>query len=52
MGKHQGGMLKDQELFQSVHTDGNYLIFKKTNRMPVKVTALEFMDLVLIDRRK
>lgn len=46
------GMLKDEELFRSVHTDGNYLIFKKTGRMPVKITASEFMDLVLIDRRK
>lgn len=46
------GMLKDKELFQSVHTDGNYLIFRKTNRMPVRITASEFMDLVLIDRRK
>ena len=46
------GMLKDKELFQSVHTDGNYLIFKKTNRMPLRITASEFMDLVLIDRRK
>ncbi len=46
------GMLRDEELFRSVHTDGNYLIFKKANRMPVKITASEFMDLVLIDRRK
>ncbi len=46
------GMLRDEELFQSVHTDGNYLVFNKTGRMPVKITASEFMDLVLIDRRK
>ncbi len=46
------GMLKDEELFQSVRTDGDYLIFQKTGRMPVKITASEFMDLVLIDRTK
>lgn len=46
------GMLRDQELFQSAHTDGNYLIFKKAGRMPVKITASEFMDLVLIDRTR
>ncbi len=46
------GMLRDQELFRSVQTDGNYLIFSKSGRMPVKITASEFMDLVLIDRTK
>lgn len=46
------GMLSDEALFQSVHTDGNYLIFCKAGRMPVKITASEFMDLVLIDRSK
>ena len=46
------GMLKDEELFKSVKTDGDYLIFNKAGRMPVKITASEFMDLVLIDRTK
>lgn len=46
------GMLRDEELFRSVRTDGNYLIFNKAGRMPVKITALEFMDLVLVDRTK
>ena len=46
------GMLRDEELFRSVQTDGNYLVFDKAGRMPVKITASEFMDLVLIDRRK
>lgn len=44
------GTLRDKELFQSVHTDGNHLIFDKTGKMTVKITAAEFMDLVLIDR--
>ena len=46
------GMLRDEEVFKSVTTDGTYLIFNKAGRMPVKITASEFMDLVLIDRRK
>lgn len=46
------GRLKDEALFQSVRTDGNYLIFEKAGRVPVKITTSEFMDLVLIDRRK
>lgn len=46
------GMLRDEEMFRSVHTDGDYLIFCRAGRMPVKVSASEFMDLVLIDRRR
>ncbi|MDF3002629.1 MAG: response regulator receiver protein [Bacillota bacterium] len=46
------GMLKDEKLFRSVQTDGDYLIFHIDGKMPVKITASEFMDLVLIDRRK
>lgn len=46
------GMLRDEELFRSAHTDGNDLIFSKADRMPVRITASEFMDLVMIDRRK
>jgi len=45
------GILQDEELFRSVWTDGNYLIFEKAGRMPLKITASEFLDLVLIDRR-
>jgi len=46
------GRLQDEELFQNVETDGNYLIFAKAGKMPVKITAAEFMDLVLVDRRQ
>jgi two-component system chemotaxis response regulator CheY len=46
------GMLRDQDFFRSVWTDGNHIIFDKAGSMPVKITASEFMDLVLIDRRK
>lgn len=46
------GMLRDEGLFQSAHTDGNYLIFSKAGMMPVKITASEFMDLILINRSR
>lgn len=43
-------VLRDEELFQSVHTDGHYLIFSKEGTVPVEITAFEFMDLTLINR--
>lgn len=46
------GMLGEEALFRSAYTDGDYLIFQKAGMMPVKITAAEFMDLVLIDRSK
>lgn len=46
------GRLRGDDLFKSVRTDGNYLIFEKAGKMSVKITATEFMDLVLIDRRR
>jgi two-component system chemotaxis response regulator CheY len=46
------GELKDEQLFKSVYTDGRFLIFEKEGKMPIKISASEFMDLVLIDRRK
>src|SRR5262245_57001612 len=42
------GKLRDEELFASVCTDGLCLIFSKTGKVPVKITAKEFMDLVLV----
>jgi two-component system chemotaxis response regulator CheY len=44
------GKLRDEEMFTSVHTDGIHLIFSKKGLVPVKITAKEFMDLVLVDR--
>lgn len=52
LGTARFGSLRNKELFNSVRTDGNYLIFDIVGKMPVKITASEFMDLVLIDRRK
>lgn len=46
------GRLSDEEFFRNVRTDGSYLIFEKAGKVPVKITASEFMDLVLVDRRR
>ena len=46
------GKLRDEEFFRSVTTDGLYLIFHKDGRVPVRITASEFIDLVLVDRTK
>ena len=46
------GRLKDVELFTSVRTDGSSLIFEKAGKIPVNISAQEFMDLVMIDRTK
>lgn len=42
--------LRDFTLFQSVNTDGNCLFFDTGGLSAVKITASEFMDLVLVDR--
>lgn len=44
------GALSEEAVFRSVYTDGSYLIFEKGETVVVKITAKEFMDLVLIDR--
>lgn len=43
------GSLKDETFFMSVYTDGSYLIFEKIGYISVKITAKEFMNLVLVD---
>ena len=43
------GELKDTDLFNSVKTDGTYLLFGDGN---VKIGASELMDLLMTDRTK
>lgn len=45
------GSLQDDTLFDSVRTDGHALIFEVPGKTAIRITASEFMDLVLIDRR-
>ena len=42
--------LRDLTLFQSANTDGNCLFFDTGGLSAVKITASEFMDLVLVSR--
>lgn len=42
--------LRNKELFQSVQTDGERLIFRRAGGMTISIGAAEFMDLVLVNR--
>jgi len=44
--------LCDKSLFQSVRTDGDCLYFNTGEYCIVKITASEFMDLVMVDRTR
>ena len=44
------GTLKNEAVFNSVYTDGNFIIFQKEGEDKVKISADDFMDLVLVDR--
>jgi hypothetical protein len=44
------GTLKNEAVFNSVYTDGFYIYFKKEGEVKVKISADDFMDLVLVDR--
>ncbi len=42
--------LRDPDLFYSVYTDGEYIIFERPGVIPVEITVSEFMDFVLMDK--
>ena len=44
------GVLKDETVFNTAYTDGNFILFQKEGVDKVKISAEEFMDLVLVDR--
>ena len=44
------GTLKDEAVFRTAYTDGNFILFQKEGEIKVKISADEFMDLVLVDR--
>lgn len=44
------GALQEDAVFQSVRTDGDYLLFRRGNMDCVRITAKEFMDMVMVDR--
>lgn len=46
------GRLQEPEIFASVRTDGDALIFGVNEEELVTITADDFMDLLMIDRTK
>ncbi len=44
------GLLRDEEVFNSVHTDGYNLLFGEVGREAVKIAASDFIDMVMVDR--
>ncbi|MDR2780343.1 MAG: hypothetical protein LBB28_04380 [Synergistaceae bacterium] len=44
--------LRDDELFSSVRTDGDFILFEKGGDTKIKIGATDFMDLVLVDRTR
>lgn len=46
------GLLKNQDVFQSVATDGYRLIFYQNGREVLDIPADTFMDLLAVDRTR
>jgi hypothetical protein len=46
------GALRDDELFMSAHTDGDYILFEKKGCPKVTIPASDMMDLMLVDRTR
>jgi hypothetical protein len=44
------GALKDAELFNTVRTDGDFILFGKDGAVKVQIGPMDFMDLILVDR--
>ena len=44
------GVLKDEKLFATAFTDGEFLLFGKDGPAKVSISAADFMDLLLVDR--
>ena len=44
------GNLKDDAVFSTAHTDGFSILFEREGEVKVKISADDFMDLVLVDR--
>jgi hypothetical protein len=41
--------LQEDAVFQSVRTDGDYLLFRRGNMDCARITAKEFMDMLMVD---
>jgi hypothetical protein len=50
LGTARFGALKEEEVFNTAHTDGFRIQFREGTREKVTITAGEFVDLVLVGR--
>lgn len=46
------GELRDKDLFESVKTDGDSLVFKIPGKMGITIESATFLDLLAVDRTK
>ena len=44
------GVLKNERLFSTAFTDGEFILFGKDGLAKVSISAEDFMDLLLVDR--
>jgi len=44
------GTLRDSGVFATASTDGDNILFRKNDEIKVKISAPEFIDLLLVDR--
>ena len=44
------GTLRDSGVFATASTDGDYILFRRNDEIRVKISAPEFIDLLLVDR--
>ncbi|MEA4881298.1 MAG: hypothetical protein VB045_07465 [Synergistaceae bacterium] len=50
LGTMRFGVLKDEKLFATACTDGEFILFGKEESEEVSISATDFMDLLLVDR--
>jgi hypothetical protein len=50
LGTMRFGALVDDDLFDSVRTDGNFILFGKPGAEKIRIGPADFADLMLVDR--
>lgn len=50
LGTMRFGALVDDDLFNSVRTDGNCILFVKPGAVEIRIGPADFADLMLVDR--
>ncbi len=50
LGTMRFGALAEDELFNSVRTDGNFILFEKPGALKIRIGPADFADLMLVNR--